>query len=105
MMRTRLMTAHIIISRVRGKVRHVSIAYETLFHGLVQFNHLLHKIISMKNCPIQSVRVALVVFLVKMQLDSSNIVLATIFRTKNKRVISSDYYSGSVRSTLEKFRR
>jgi hypothetical protein len=66
----------------------MSIGYETTLHHLDQFNHLLSNIMSMRNSRVQSIRVALTVFFAKMRLGMRNIVLATIFHIKNKRVMS-----------------
>ena len=52
------------------------------------FNNLLSNITAMRNSYVRSIRVALVVFLVKMRLGVSNRVLASLFHLKNKRVVS-----------------
>lgn len=43
----------------------------------------------MRNSRIRSIRIALAVFLLKMRLGLSNRILSTLFRLKDKRVVSS----------------
>ena len=57
------------------------------FH-LDQFNDLLSSLTSMHNSRLQSIHVALAVFLLKMRLGLSNTLLSSLFHLKSKRVVS-----------------
>ena len=65
---------------------------------LENFNSLLHYLFTLRSSSIRSVRVALAVYLSKLRLGVSNVVLATMFRLSGKRAVSR--IAQQVRQTL-----